>query len=480
MIQSSSSSVIKQSGIAQRPSGDLSVACCVMRARFCRFTVSGRGVGRCQEVELGSGQPSQGARGLRSHDSTGDNDKDVVYPRCQGLGARLDEPRLCLRARTTHSTVGGDQEEAETTETTLETCGEAGEHQRRNDTDAVVVRMLGSAQSLNTKWCDCLAPVAHSQIRMPQEPIDVVLSRQTHGRRWMLESSVRPRTDSRNPTSDMSDVLGSTTRPRGRASEDVRAGEDERNIGPPARAAMSTTTTPRRRHPRARRILTASEGTLPRPTHRVFKSPSPEPTSVPPAPPRAICNVHRSSAQDTPACATTHSKTHATSTQGRNRIRREHGAWPGQDDGRLLFPRRGRDVVRDGYGNGTGERQVERVGGADGNRGRRGGLVREAGEDLSQVLGWLGYTVNRTDTMVPSEASSTVRKPTWWLVLGDEKQGRVVVPPIRISDIAYADSESERPPLSLTSNDERCRVFTNHHYLRYGLLDPTYTSAYIQ
>ncbi|KAF6743039.1 translocation protein sec63 [Ephemerocybe angulata] len=38
----------------------------------------------------------------------------------------------------------------------------------------------------------------------------------------------------------------------------------------------------------------------------------------------------------------------------------------------------------------------------------------------------------------------TARKPTWWLVLGDEKQGRVVVPPIRISDIPYADSESER------------------------------------
>lgn len=38
------------------------------------------------------------------------------------------------------------------------------------------------------------------------------------------------------------------------------------------------------------------------------------------------------------------------------------------------------------------------------------------------------------------------RKPTWWLVLGDEKQNRIVVPPIRISDIPYADTtgESER------------------------------------
>ncbi|RXW12291.1 hypothetical protein EST38_g13561 [Candolleomyces aberdarensis] len=36
------------------------------------------------------------------------------------------------------------------------------------------------------------------------------------------------------------------------------------------------------------------------------------------------------------------------------------------------------------------------------------------------------------------------RKPTWWLVLGDEKQNRVVVPPIRISDIPYADTESDR------------------------------------
>ncbi|EAU82333.1 translocation protein sec63 [Coprinopsis cinerea okayama7 len=36
------------------------------------------------------------------------------------------------------------------------------------------------------------------------------------------------------------------------------------------------------------------------------------------------------------------------------------------------------------------------------------------------------------------------RKPTWWIVLGDDKQNRIVVPPMRVSEIPYADSESER------------------------------------
>lgn len=36
------------------------------------------------------------------------------------------------------------------------------------------------------------------------------------------------------------------------------------------------------------------------------------------------------------------------------------------------------------------------------------------------------------------------RKPTWWIVLGDAKQNTIVVPPMRITDVPYADAESER------------------------------------
>ncbi|KAJ2913503.1 hypothetical protein MD484_g6889, partial [Candolleomyces efflorescens] len=62
-------------------------------------------------------------------------------------------------------------------------------------------------------------------------------------------------------------------------------------------------------------------------------------------------------------------------------------------------------------------------------------LAKQEAEDLpkSRSTGW---------AHAPHWPSS--RKPTWWLVLGDEKQNRVVVPPVRISDIPYADPESDR------------------------------------
>ena len=34
------------------------------------------------------------------------------------------------------------------------------------------------------------------------------------------------------------------------------------------------------------------------------------------------------------------------------------------------------------------------------------------------------------------------RKPTWWIVLGDAKQNKIVVPPIRITDVPYADTDA--------------------------------------
>ncbi|KAH6899462.1 translocation protein sec63 [Coprinopsis sp. MPI-PUGE-AT-0042] len=36
------------------------------------------------------------------------------------------------------------------------------------------------------------------------------------------------------------------------------------------------------------------------------------------------------------------------------------------------------------------------------------------------------------------------RKPTWWIVLGDEKGNRIVVPPIRIADVPFSDPEADR------------------------------------
>jgi len=36
------------------------------------------------------------------------------------------------------------------------------------------------------------------------------------------------------------------------------------------------------------------------------------------------------------------------------------------------------------------------------------------------------------------------RRPTWWLVLGDEKGGRIVVPPTRISEIPYSQPDADR------------------------------------
>jgi translocation protein SEC63 len=36
------------------------------------------------------------------------------------------------------------------------------------------------------------------------------------------------------------------------------------------------------------------------------------------------------------------------------------------------------------------------------------------------------------------------RKPSWWLVLGDDKTNRVVVPPIKITDVPFSDASKTR------------------------------------
>lgn len=39
---------------------------------------------------------------------------------------------------------------------------------------------------------------------------------------------------------------------------------------------------------------------------------------------------------------------------------------------------------------------------------------------------------------------SKIRKPSWWIVLADDKSNRVVVPPLKISDIPYSRSDTAR------------------------------------
>jgi preprotein translocase subunit Sec63 len=36
------------------------------------------------------------------------------------------------------------------------------------------------------------------------------------------------------------------------------------------------------------------------------------------------------------------------------------------------------------------------------------------------------------------------RKPTWWLVLADDKSNRVVVPPMKITDVPFSKPEQDR------------------------------------
>ena len=36
------------------------------------------------------------------------------------------------------------------------------------------------------------------------------------------------------------------------------------------------------------------------------------------------------------------------------------------------------------------------------------------------------------------------RKPSWWIVLADDKSNRVVVPPLKISDIPYSRPDADR------------------------------------
>lgn len=38
----------------------------------------------------------------------------------------------------------------------------------------------------------------------------------------------------------------------------------------------------------------------------------------------------------------------------------------------------------------------------------------------------------------------TPRRPQWWVVIGDDKIGRVIVPPMRLGDIPYSDTTKER------------------------------------
>lgn len=35
------------------------------------------------------------------------------------------------------------------------------------------------------------------------------------------------------------------------------------------------------------------------------------------------------------------------------------------------------------------------------------------------------------------------KKPSWWIVLADDKSNRVVVPPLKISDIPYSQEDSD-------------------------------------
>jgi len=37
-----------------------------------------------------------------------------------------------------------------------------------------------------------------------------------------------------------------------------------------------------------------------------------------------------------------------------------------------------------------------------------------------------------------------LRRPQWWAVIGDDKIGRVIVPPIKLSDVPYSDATKER------------------------------------
>ena len=36
------------------------------------------------------------------------------------------------------------------------------------------------------------------------------------------------------------------------------------------------------------------------------------------------------------------------------------------------------------------------------------------------------------------------RKPLWWVVLGDDKSNRIVVPPFKITDIPFSNADSDR------------------------------------
>ncbi|RXW18693.1 hypothetical protein EST38_g7172 [Candolleomyces aberdarensis] len=79
--------------------------------------------------------------------------------------------------------------------------------------------------------------------------------------------------------------------------------------------------------------------------------------------------------------------------------------------------------------------EAKRIVQYNGKKDRQFLLLKQEAEDLpkGRSTGW---------AHAPHWPSN--RKLTWWLFLGDDKQNRVVVPSIRISDIPYANAESDR------------------------------------
>lgn len=64
------------------------------------------------------------------------------------------------------------------------------------------------------------------------------------------------------------------------------------------------------------------------------------------------------------------------------------------------------------------------------------------------------FLLGRTEaeSIAPTTASALAhaphwplpRRPQWWVVVGDDKSGRVIVPPIKISEVPYSDETKDR------------------------------------
>ena len=71
---------------------------------------------------------------------------------------------------------------------------------------------------------------------------------------------------------------------------------------------------------------------------------------------------------------------------------------------------------------------------------------------LRELLTLVGHTLLTGRRCVHSSAvwrpesnlCSQNRKPGWWLVLADPKIGRIIVPPVKISDVPLANSSGSR------------------------------------